>query len=75
MMVRFGRIAVTVAVIASGVALSAATRADNAPLDNEDSRFTFHRTDDGYLRLDGRSGQVSIWLAPAGGLAVPAGTG
>jgi hypothetical protein len=30
--------------------------------DNEDSRFTFHRTNDGYLRLDGRSGQVSLCL-------------
>ena len=68
-MVRFGRIAVIVAVIASGVALSAAAHADNAPLDNEDSRFTFHRTDDGYLRLDGRSGQVSICSRrPAGWL-------
>ena len=27
--------------------------------DYEDSRFTFHRIDGGYLRLDGRSGQVS----------------
>ena len=25
-----------------------------------DARFTFHRADDGYLRLDGRSGQVSM---------------
>jgi hypothetical protein len=33
--------------------------AQNAP-DSDDSRFTFHRADDGYLRLDGRSGQVSI---------------
>ena len=27
---------------------------------NEDSRFSFFRADDGYLRLDGRTGQVSI---------------
>lgn len=43
-------------------------------LDNEDARFSFHRTDDGYLRLDGRSGQVSICIRrPAGWLcqAVP----
>ena len=25
-----------------------------------DTRFTFHRADDGYLRLDGRTGQVSM---------------
>jgi hypothetical protein len=28
--------------------------------DGEDSRYTFSRADDGYLRLDGRTGQVSI---------------
>ena len=58
------------AVTAVAVVLGATTvRADNAPLDNEDSRFTFHRTDDGYLRLDGRSGQVSICSRrPAGWL-------
>jgi hypothetical protein len=28
--------------------------------DNDDSRDTFNRVDDGYLRLDGRTGQVSI---------------
>jgi hypothetical protein len=28
--------------------------------ENEDSRFSFFRTDDGFLRLDGRSGQVSL---------------
>ena len=25
-----------------------------------DSRYTFHRVDDGYVRLDGRTGQVSM---------------
>ena len=43
---------------AAALALSAPAHAQNGP-DNEDSRFTFHRTEDGYLRLDGRSGQVS----------------
>jgi hypothetical protein len=28
--------------------------------ENDDSRYTFHRAGDGYLRLDGRTGQVSI---------------
>jgi hypothetical protein len=39
---------------------------------NEDSRFSFFRADDGYLRLDGRTGQVSMctrresgWLCQA----------
>jgi hypothetical protein len=40
--------------------------------ENEDSRFSFFRVDDGFLRLDGRTGQVSIctrrqagWLCQA----------
>jgi hypothetical protein len=66
-MILVGRFAIAVAVIA--VLGSTAVRADNPPPDNEDSRFTFHRTDDGYLRLDGRSGQVSICSRrPAGWL-------
>jgi len=28
--------------------------------ESDDSRYTFNRVDDGYLRLDGRTGQVSI---------------
>jgi hypothetical protein len=32
-----------------------------------DIRFTFHRADDGYLRLDGRSGQVSLCNRRASG--------
>jgi hypothetical protein len=35
--------------------------------DNGDGRFTLHRTDEGYLRLDGRSGQVSLCLKRAAG--------
>jgi len=61
--------------IVVAVALCApVAQAQNATPDNEDSRFTFHRTDDGYLRLDGRSGQVSMCARrPAGWLcqAVP----
>jgi hypothetical protein len=35
--------------------------------ENEDSRFTFFRANDGFLRLDGRSGQVSTCTKrPAG---------
>jgi hypothetical protein len=32
-----------------------------------DARFTFHRADDGYLRLDGRTGQVSMCLRRTSG--------
>jgi len=46
-------------VLAAALALIVPAHAQNGP-DNEDSRFTFHRTEDGYLRLDGRSGQVSM---------------
>src|SRR5262245_58196539 len=33
--------------------------AQGASPDPDDSRYTFNRVDDGYLRLDGRTGQVS----------------
>jgi hypothetical protein len=45
------------------VALVLATQvaaAQGASTESEDSRYSFNRTDDGYLRLDGRTGQVSI---------------
>jgi hypothetical protein len=68
-MFRTGLWAVLVAALAMG-ALGA--RAQTSPGENEDTRFTFHRADDGYLRLDGRSGHVSIctrrpvgWLCQA----------
>jgi hypothetical protein len=61
--------------IVAGCALTAiAARAQSLPPDNEDARFTFHRAEEGYLRLDGRSGQVSVCnRRPAGWLcqAVP----
>src|SRR5262249_32485837 len=34
--------------------------AQSAVPESDDSRYTFNRVDDGYLRLDGRTGQVSI---------------
>jgi hypothetical protein len=40
-----------------------------APPETDDSRYTFNRTDDGYLRLDGRTGQVSICARRAVGWA------
>jgi hypothetical protein len=46
--------------------------AQGTPPDNEESRFSFFRAEDGYLRLDGRTGQVSLctkrqagWLCQA----------
>ena len=55
-------------VIAGIAALGAASaRAENGAVEKEDGRFTFHRTDDGFLRLDGRSGEVSICTRPPDG--------
>ena len=47
--------------IVAGLALAApAVSAQATSPESDDSRYTFNRTDDGYLRLDGRTGQVSI---------------
>jgi hypothetical protein len=35
-------------------------QAQNSPADTEQGRFSFHKVDDGFLRLDTRSGQVSL---------------
>jgi hypothetical protein len=34
--------------------------AQGSPPESDDARYSFGRVDDGYLRLDGRTGQVSI---------------
>jgi hypothetical protein len=55
------------AVVAITAALAAPAALAQSSPENEDGRFTFHRADDGYLRLDGRSGQVSLCARkPAG---------
>lgn len=46
--------------VIAGSALGAAANAQPSSPEGGDARFTFHRADDGYLRLDGRSGQVSM---------------
>jgi len=52
--------------VAAGFALALpaawpqAASAQGTPAESDDSRYTFNRADDGYLRLDGRTGQVSI---------------
>jgi len=45
--------------VALACSLATPVQAQSAP-DSADGRFTFHRADDGFLRLDGRSGQVSL---------------
>ena len=51
----------TALLVLAGLALAglAAWAQSTAP-GSDDSRYTFNRIDDGYLRLDGRTGQVSI---------------
>jgi hypothetical protein len=40
--------------------LVGAAQAQTAPADTEQGRFSFHKVDEGFLRLDTRSGQVSL---------------
>ncbi len=56
-MIRIGPLLFAVAACAL---LGAPACAQGAQPENEDSRFSFYRADDGYLRLDGRTGQVSL---------------
>jgi hypothetical protein len=54
-------------VVGLGLAGSPAAWAQNAMPGSDDARYTFNRVDEGYLRLDGRTGQVSICARrPAG---------
>src|SRR5206468_12569271 len=50
---------ISLVIVALAFVLFTPAKAQNAP-DSADGRFTFHRADDGFLRLDGRSGQVSL---------------
>ena len=54
--------------------LSAGTAgwAQSIPAESDDSRYTFKQVDGGYLRLDGRTGQVSICTPRAVGRACQA---
>jgi hypothetical protein len=58
--------------IAACALFGAPACAQGAEPENEESRFSFFRADDGFLRLDGRTGQVSLctrrpvgWLCQA----------
>ncbi|HZO47367.1 MAG TPA: hypothetical protein VFB68_15835 [Xanthobacteraceae bacterium] len=54
------RLLAIIVIAGSGLAAAAASAQPSSP-EGGDTRFTFHRADDGgYLRLDGRSGQVSM---------------
>jgi len=47
-------------VVAGLACARSAAWAQSPPPEGADSRYTFHRVDDGYVRLDGRTGQVSM---------------
>jgi hypothetical protein len=59
---------IVVGLMLAGLAASAQTTS----VENEDSRYSFNRADDGYLRLDGRTGQVSMCTRRAVGWACQA---
>jgi hypothetical protein len=46
--------------------------AQSPPPESDDARYSFNRIDDGYLRLDGRTGQVSICTRRSAGWACQA---
>ena len=50
----------TVALAGLLLGLGALAARAQPPSENDDSRYTFNHADDGYLRLDGRTGQVSF---------------
>ncbi|MPZ38569.1 MAG: hypothetical protein GEU95_10960 [Rhizobiales bacterium] len=51
---------ITAVVIAACALAATAAGAQPTSPEGGDARFTFHRADEGYLRLDGRSGQVAM---------------
>ena len=63
----------TVRLVAVRLALAVPSAwAQNPPADGDDTRYSFSRADDGYLRLDGRTGQVSLCTRRAVGWACQA---
>ncbi len=56
-------------VVALAPAAFAQGTPQGAPPENEDGRYSFHRTDDGYLRLDLRTGHVAMCTRRAFGWA------
>jgi len=63
----------TLAVLAAGFVLAGAAFAQDvsqsAPPGADDSRYTFHRVGDNFVRLDGRTGYVSVCGREASGWA------
>lgn len=61
------------AVLAAGLAVTSAALAQDASApvapDADDSRYSFHRVQDSFVRLDGRTGHVSVCGREASGWA------
>jgi hypothetical protein len=57
---------------ALGLIIPVMVSAQTLPPDGDDSRYSFHRVEGGYLRLDGRTGQVSVCAARGSGVACQA---
>lgn len=54
------RMALTALAMAAVLGAATPVAVAQGTADNEDGRYTFSRADEGYLRLDGRTGQVSL---------------
>jgi hypothetical protein len=50
----------TLSILVLALFTGSAAWAQGTPAESDDARYTFNRVDEGYLRLDGRTGQVSI---------------
>jgi hypothetical protein len=67
MMGRMMAFIVVVVCTAQVVLLRAQERTEQPPLDTSNPRFAYHKIDDGYLRLDLRSGEVATCRPHSGG--------
>src|SRR5262245_53010210 len=61
------RTGLAIVAFVSALAVPAFAQDKQDKTDQADGRFTLHRTDEGFLRLDGRSGQVSLCLKRSAG--------
>jgi hypothetical protein len=57
---RHGMIRLAAPIVALAVCSGSVLWAQSAGGETDDTRYTFKRADEGYLRLDGRTGQVSL---------------
>jgi hypothetical protein len=45
-------------ILVAALVTGSAAWAQGAPAESDDTRYSFNRADEGYLRLDGRTGQL-----------------